>query len=704
MSSPRPASSVGARGKGRFCFLLLALLPLVPIAYLIVRSIEGEGEDTGTRIAAYLEGAGADVRRRLLEAFSACEGEMGRRLEEGDLDAEELIRLASERSAVCPLVSDYFILDSRLRILYPFGGQAEEIADPTDLARSSSGADRCLSLLLKGAHLEYAARDLAGALQEYRSALAAAEGGVGRALSLNALARCLSRTGKYEDARTYYQEMLTRGGTGLRMGGLTLDLLARYQSAVLEALIRRQGMPAESFLALLGALSRGELAGSVDEAEFFAARIEEILAGFSGAAGLDPRARERLDAFRLRAASARRIENLVARRRGELRTILDDPGRGDDPQGWETAGEGGAAAAVCRRIALSGEGGAALLVALCDRKRWDDLVGEALRSAAAAAGDAIFSVVDGGGRAVARAGEGRTVSRFILRSPLSPLLPSWRLETAYRADGLILVVASREKTIRLGYIVLLLIISFLGLFMVIRLARKDQEVATLKSDFVSRVSHELRTPLATIRAVGEMLEMGAAPGPDKEREYYGIITSETERLSRLIDNVLDFSRIDAGRKKYILAPLDLDRTAAETVKNFREYSRNQGYAVEYGGGPVPAVLGDADAIRQALINLLDNAIKFSPEFKTVWVRLACRGDEVRLSVADRGIGIDPKDIPRIFQQFYRLPEARELSRKGAGLGLAIVRNIAEAHGGRVEVESKPGEGSTFTLVFPRAKT
>ena len=145
---------------------------------------------------------------------------------------------------------------------------------------------------------------------------------------------------------------------------------------------------------------------------------------------------------------------------------------------------------------------------------------------------------------MARAGVGRTVSRFILRSPLSPLLPSWRLETAYRADGLILVVASREKAIRLGYIVLLLIISFLGLFMVIWLARKDQEVATLKNDFVSRVSHELRTPLATIRAVGEMLEMGAAPGPDKEREYYGIITSETERLSRLIDTVLDVSRID----------------------------------------------------------------------------------------------------------------------------------------------------------------
>jgi len=704
MSFSRSSTTSGVRGQGRIFFLLLVLLPVIPLAYLVVRSIAGEREDSGVRIASCLEGAASDVNRRLLDSFRSCEGELGRRLEKGELSKEELIRLAAERSSVCPLVSDYFILDSGLRLLYPFGFDGEEIVDPADLARSPGGADRCLQSLLKGSNREYAVQDLAGALEEYRAALAAAEDGRCRALSLNALARCLNRLGKYEDAQTYYREMLSRGGANLRVGGLSLDLLARYQSAILEELIRGKGAAVESLLPILRDLSQGRLAAGVEEADFYVGRIEEVLAGFPGPNGFDREAKEYLNAFRRRSASARRIEDLIVRRHGEFKAFLEDPRRGGGPEGLGTSDENGGEIVICRRMKFSREAGWALLVALCDRERLRAEIASALQAAAQAERDVLFSVADASGRPAARAGGEGEASRFRLRSSLAPLLPAWRLDFAYRADGILLAVAAREKTIRLGYIALLLILIFLGLFMVVRLARKDQEVAKLKSDFVSRVSHELRTPLATIRAVGEMLEMGAAAGPDKEREYYGIITSETERLSRLIDNVLDFSSIDARRKRYNFAPLDLSRTVAETVKTFREYARNEGYEVDFEAVPVPSVLADADAIRQALINLMDNALKFSPEEKTIRVRLSCRGDEVRLSVSDRGIGIDQRDFQRIFQQFYRLQEARALSRKGAGLGLAIVKHIAEAHGGRVEVESKPGEGSTFTIVFPRAKT
>ena len=259
----------------------------------------------------------------------------------------------------------------------------------------------------------------------------------------------------------------------------------------------------------------------------------------------------------------------------------------------------------------------------------------------------------------------------------------------------------RGRTTRLASIFFLLAVTLLGLYVTYRSIKRDTELARLKSYFVSRVSHELRTPLATIRAVGEMLEMGAVSSREKEKEYFSLIASESERLSRLIDNVLDFSKIDSAKKRYRFRTADLKKTVSNTVRVFRQYVRPQGFNIVFDlDEDVPMMVVDEDAISQALINLMDNAVKFSRDEKEVKVELRRMGAKIKISVRDNGIGIAPEDLDRIFDQFYRPKETTELSGKGAGIGLAIVKHVAEAHGGKVEVQSKQGEGSLFTLLLP----
>ena len=223
-------------------------------------------------------------------------------------------------------------------------------------------------------------------------------------------------------------------------------------------------------------------------------------------------------------------------------------------------------------------------------------------------------------------------------------------------------------------------------------------MARLKSDFVANVSHDLKTPLSVIRMFGETLEMGRVTDEARRQEYYRVITREGERLSRLIDNVLDFSRIESGRRRYDIAPTAVEPVIRETLEAFAYPLEQQGFKVEVSVapdlGPVPM---DADAIGQVLANLVDNAIKYSADDKALAIDARVVDGRLALSVADRGIGVPTREQGRIFEKFYRAGRSDTQGRRGSGVGLALVRHVAQAHGGTVTVESEPGAGSRFTL-------
>jgi signal transduction histidine kinase len=240
-----------------------------------------------------------------------------------------------------------------------------------------------------------------------------------------------------------------------------------------------------------------------------------------------------------------------------------------------------------------------------------------------------------------------------------------------------------------------------GMIFAYRNVSNELALAKLKSDFVSNVSHELRTPLALIRLYAETLELGRISTAGKHQQYYEIIRKESERLTSLINNILDFSRIEAGKKEYSFRETDVADLVRSTLESYRFEIEQNGFEFEQKiDNNLPPLTVDREAIARSLLNLVNNAVKYSAGRKYLGVHLYRRDGNVNLEVEDHGIGIAPKEQLKIFEKFYRVGDPLVHNTKGSGLGLSLVRHIVLAHGGKVAVESAPGRGSKFIIILP----
>ena len=264
------------------------------------------------------------------------------------------------------------------------------------------------------------------------------------------------------------------------------------------------------------------------------------------------------------------------------------------------------------------------------------------------------------------------------------------------------VAAMGQHFVRTSFVILgaLSLLLAGGLVLTYRNVSKEMALARLKSDFVSNVSHELRTPLSLIRLYAETLEMGRLTNKEKYQEYYQIIRKESERLTALINNILDFSRIEAGRKEYEFRDTDLRELVCNTLESYRYQIEQHGFIFEEKIEPVPAMRIDREAMARSLVNLVNNALKYSQDRKYIGVNLYRENGSVKLEVIDHGIGIPAQEQGKIFEKFYRVGDPLVHNTKGSGLGLSLVRHIVQAHGGNVVVDSMPGRGSKFTIALP----
>ncbi|MEW6210596.1 MAG: HAMP domain-containing sensor histidine kinase [Acidobacteriota bacterium] len=282
----------------------------------------------------------------------------------------------------------------------------------------------------------------------------------------------------------------------------------------------------------------------------------------------------------------------------------------------------------------------------------------------------------------------------------APLFPKWKLAIGYKNTTVeALAKDNFQKSLMLSLFVLSLLI--LGIILILRATSREMKLAHAKSTFVSNVSHELKTPLALIRLFAETLELGRVRNQEKAQEYYRIINNESRRLTQLINNILDFSKIEAGRKEYEFAEADIAEVVEEVLRSYEYQITSAGFKlitdIEHD---TPAVMIDQDAISQALLNLLNNAVKYSDEVKEISVRVRKRDGHVAVEVADRGIGIPRSEHEKVFEKFYRVSTGLVHNTKGTGLGLALVKHIVEAHRGQILLDSAPGKGSRFTMLIP----
>jgi signal transduction histidine kinase len=248
---------------------------------------------------------------------------------------------------------------------------------------------------------------------------------------------------------------------------------------------------------------------------------------------------------------------------------------------------------------------------------------------------------------------------------------------------------------------LVVALTFFGAYLLLRDVRRDLKLAEMRSQFVSSVSHELKTPLTSIRMFAETLRLQRSKDPAAREEYLDTIVKESERLSRLLNNVLDFSKIEQGKKVYRPAPASLAEIIQETTRAMEYPLKQQGFSLSIECEEnLPDVDVDRDGLEQALMNLLSNAMKYSGNSREIGLKLQKKEPWAVIHVIDKGVGIDQSEQKRIFDKFYRVASPENDRLPGTGLGLALVLHFIKAHRGRIEVESSSGRGSTFSLYLP----
>jgi signal transduction histidine kinase len=241
----------------------------------------------------------------------------------------------------------------------------------------------------------------------------------------------------------------------------------------------------------------------------------------------------------------------------------------------------------------------------------------------------------------------------------------------------------------------------LAAYLLLRDVHREAETVAMRSHFVASVSHELKTPLTSIRAHAETLLMGRANGPAATSEYLKTIVNESESLTRLVESVLDLSRIEQGRKTYRMRSTCLGEIVRSAAKTMAYPLSQLGFTLTISSDDTePTLIADAHALEQAILNLLGNAMKYSGDARNIEMRMGSAGNEVFVDVVDHGIGIPREEQPRIFEKFHRVQSAETEGIAGTGLGLALALHVVEAHNGRIDVVSAPGRGSTFSVRLP----
>jgi len=289
--------------------------------------------------------------------------------------------------------------------------------------------------------------------------------------------------------------------------------------------------------------------------------------------------------------------------------------------------------------------------------------------------------------------------RQVQRAAADTRLP-WSVRIVDTDPGAELMAAAVRSRVVLAGLVALGLFVLAGSTFVVRAVNRELEVSRLQTDFVAAVSHEFRTPLTSIRQASELLLEGRVPEARRE-EYYRTQHRDSERLQRLVESLLDFGRMESGAREYRLEPVEATALVRAVADEFRAEVAAAGYGVETAlQSEGTLVSADREALGRAIWNLLDNAVKYSPSHKTVWLKTVVVDGRVEISVRDRGVGVPAEDQRRIFAKFARGTNAAASGAKGTGLGLAMVRHTVTAHGGHVRLESAPGEGSTFTITLP----
>ena len=717
----RPPGWSGIRWTSRAGLGLIAAF-MLPILILAVVSIVSISQRAATRQLLveerYVRIADL-VTTKLDETMAEWERELLDELAEGPWTDQSVIRRLHEAERTFPALRPMLMLAPDGRIVYPVRASDTNVVPSfsAELARTLLPTDdSSVWLFDRGQDAELRTHDLTMAERMYRRAAGAAVTGTDRVRALNALARTQRKVGRSVGAVETYARIveiadpfdaeLSRWAVVARLQESNALHESGNEPAACESTFRAFEFLIEHRFNLdadVYEFYRGELEAAVRGHQLSEAQIQQldkILASDRDLESVD----SSLTVLVQQASQLEAVATSTGLGRRALRSISNtdvssDPRDGRDATEWRTsylnlqADVSGATV-----FAERGNTGWRLI------RRWRPatvkwLLAYLLEEDGPWRGHGV-ALLDSANEIVIATTSEPPKDKVTARIALVAL-PGWRIAAFPRA-GTLAAVGQRDV---MDYAVLL-IAAFLavvgGMVVATRTISREVALARARSDFVSNVSHELKTPLSLIRMFAENLRAGWLP-ESKKPEYYQVMLDESERLSGVIENVLDFSRIESGRRDFRFRPDDLSRLIADIIERYRYSFETAGIELEVNLPTEPVMVRiDREGIAQVLVNLLSNASKYIGEGdKHVAVTLAPEDDGVRIDVSDTGVGMTDEAIEQIFDPFCRIdnPELRSVA--GSGIGLTIVRHIVDAHRGRIDVESTPNHGTTFTVVLPR---
>ena len=617
------------------------------------------------------------------------------------------------------LIAGFYMLSAPGKVEYPPGvflGSTPPLAEQWKQEHFVSEYEIFSNLLARGEALEYEKGKLQEAITVYKKILDQVTLPQLEAVALSNIGRALLKMGEWERAVAVYREILRDYPETRDINNMYIRFLAQYQIAVALENLNRDREAIEVLLELNRDLIQRSDAISLDQYEYFIEQIKWLSIRLLSSPALEEADRYRWAFATLAEQGKKRISQryfleLLDRRlfkaivekkhyRKKFYYLSDEAGGQPYLIGYRYL------PSASRRF-VSGIIGFEINLDILKHKLFPAVLSDIDVSE-----NVILGIVNARGELVI--GTSQAHGTPIAMHPLGKPFSFWRV-ALYLKEGTLLPERGHFKY-SIGYwiVSLLLLCIFAGAFIFVRRAMREAYLSRLKSDFVSSISHEFKTPLASIKMLAELLEMQLSrknrkksdQSSEKAKRYLQVIQGECDRLTRLINNVLDFSKIERGVKGYHFSIQDPGKLVESVMEIFRPHAESQGFrlSVEVAKN-LPQISMDADAISQVLFNILSNAVKYSDTRKEIHVRCLHEQKFVIIEIKDKGIGIPKHEIPKIFDDFYRVDTRLNSIRQGGmGLGLTLVKHIIRDHGGKIEVESQVGEGSTFRVYLPCVTT
>jgi signal transduction histidine kinase len=692
---------ISPKTKILFVVFILILLPSAILSYLGLRSIDQNAENLRTKYRGTISLVRDKLEREIIQLEENLRNSLNEQLPELNKE-DELIKLLRNAESDNPVIKHPFLVNADgglITTLVTLGWkqlrESQSFVNPQTIANYKMAEEA-----------EFIKKDLVDAMVFYRKALAHTKSSRELPLLLSRIGRCYFKMGKVKEGINEYKKILWLENEEATLGKIPASIVALSQIAdgyaALKAIKERYNTMLKLYQQLLDHpwdLTGGDYLYYLKSASM---KIQSFDPTSSNINFSERNLRELINQERKLLEQIRFIKYIHKNIVPEIESTIKSRTFSELQPQHTSFQENNSAfqiGYITIPSAVQQPGLLALGYQIENEYVLSNVLPEILTSVDL--GKDVFVGILDEKNSLLYPQQDQPVKTYLVAESFSQLFVTWKVALFDRDGKSIEQLVGRERQVYLALFVGIIVVMLIGIVFTVRAVIHESEVSRIKSEFVSNVSHELKTPLALIRMFGETLDTGIVTDEKKRREFYRIIRKESERLTHLINNVLDFSRMDSGTKEYNFEKADLVEVVRSSLEAYKYHIRDLGFEIESKLSDklvLPKI--DKDAISQVLLNLLSNAVKYSEDRKYIAVEVRKNSTSALVSVADRGVGIPKEQLMKIFDKFYRVLTTKAKETRGTGLGLTLAKHIIEAHGGTIEVESEVGKGSKFTITIP----